>query len=79
MNTPGVDPNLMYMTAVVSFIGALTYAVKKCSDNGVAFRSNCCKGIVEVEVDTNKELDPDFFGKRDSGAGTSSPPPSAKV
>lgn len=61
MSSVSVDPSLMYMTAIVSLIGAFTYAIKKCSDNGVAFRSNCCKGMAELEVDTNKELDPDFF------------------
>lgn len=59
-----IDPNLMYMTAIVSLIGSVTYAIKKCSDNGVAFRSNCCKDAISVEVDTNKELDPDFFEPR---------------
>lgn len=78
-----IDPNLMYMTAVVSLIGSITYAIKKCSDNGVAFRSNCCKGVIDVEVDTNKELDPDFFEPRArSGSGSDSeppPPPSARL
>jgi len=76
MESPTIDPNLMYMTAIVSLIGSITYAIKKCSDNGVAFRSNCCKGMAEVEVDTNKDLDPDFF---ESKHRKEPDPPSAQV
>lgn len=75
-----MDPQVMYMGAVVGFIGAITYGIKKCSDNGVAFRSNCCKGMAEVEIDTNKELDPDFFKDRSGSQGQAdAPPPSAKI
>ena len=73
-----MDPQVAYLGAVIGLMGAFTYAIKKCSDNGVAFRSNCCKGMAEVEVDTNKELDPDFFaGGRERAKEQS--PPSARV
>jgi|TARA_Y100000389_G_scaffold173670_1_gene183020 hypothetical protein len=48
------ETNVMLVGAFVSLLGAFTYCIKKAASNGIAFRSNCCKGAVEVDLDTNE-------------------------
>lgn len=55
------DIQIMYATAIVSFIGAITYCIKKTADSGIAFRSNCCKGSVEIDLDTNQGSPRNFY------------------
>ena len=82
--TGAIDPNLMYMTAIVSLVGSVTYCIKKVADSGIACRSKCCKDILDVQVDTNEghPTDPDFYQpdtERERSNSGGSEPESARV
>lgn len=68
------ETNVMLVGAFVSLLGAFTYCIKKAASNGIAFRSNCCKGAVEVDLDTNQGSPRNFYPRGTESIKESNPP-----